>query len=483
MGSYLQLANNDLHEVTVAGKPLIFHIPSTSLFECDELTGNIISTLRDLGRTDQQSLLSALGQKCNSSEVMPALLELQSIGLISETSDHNEAIGVSPHTPLTLNSLPLTTVVLNVNTGCNLSCSYCYKEDLDVPSAGKKMSFDTAKASIDMLLAESPDQTRYNIVFFGGEPLSNLSLIKQVVAYAEPLFASIGKIVDFSLTTNGTLLSQKVIDFLDAHNIGISVSMDGPKAYHDKNRITVGGQGTYDVVAKKVKLLLEQYKSRPVGVRVTLTKGITDIEGIWDHLYNDLGFKEVGFAPVTSGDIASFNLSSEELSDVFTNMKKLGKKYLEAALKNQNIGFSNLHQLITDLHEGSKKTLPCGAGVGMVAIDHAGDVNLCHRFTGSDLPTFGDIESGIDKPALSNFINARLEQSDKGCSTCQIRNLCAGGCYHESYARYGDPARPTFHYCDLMRDWVDFGISVYTQIMEHNPGFYDTHLAPRRAQS
>lgn len=372
---------------------------------------------------------------------------------------------------------------MNVNTGCNLSCSYCYKEDLDVPSAGKKMSFEIARDSIEMLLRESPDQERYNLVFFGGEPLTNLPLIKQLIEYAEDRFAAIGKPVDFSMTTNATLLSDQVIDYLDQHRVGIAVSIDGPEAYHDRNRLTVGGQGTYATVEKKVGRLLSRYRSRPIGARVTLTRGVTDVETIWDHLFNTLGFHEVGFAPVTSGDMEDYNLREDELVQVFDNMKALGRRYLEAALENRSIGFSNMHQLMTDLHHGTSKALPCGAGVGMVAIDHQGDVNLCHRFTGSELPRFGSVHQGLDKPALTNFVNERLQQSDKGCSTCRIRNLCAGGCYHESYARYGDPSRPTFHYCELMRDWIDFGIDVYYRIMEKNPTFYDTYLAPRSTTS
>jgi uncharacterized protein len=474
----LSVIDNNLHEVAVAGRAYIFHIPSTSLFEADGLTRDILATLREGERHSAASLTRTLADRYAQDDVRTALEELQALDMVG-----GEAVVETITRPLELEQFPLTTVVLNVNTGCNLSCTYCYKEDLDVPSAGKKMDFDTARDAVEMLLAESPDQPRYNIVFFGGEPLSNLDLIKQVISYAEERFASIGKAIDFSLTTNATLLTERNVDYLNAHNVGISVSMDGPAAFHDRNRITVGGKGTYEVVARKAKMLLSRYNARPVGARVTLTTGITDIETIWDHLFNTLGFHEVGFAPVTSGEISSYNLSNEELVEVFANMKRLGEKYLEAALDNRSIGFSNMHQLLTDIHEGTKKALPCGAGVGLVAVDHAGDINLCHRFTGSDLPRFGDVHNGLDKKGLNQFLNQRLEQRDLGCNSCRIRNLCAGGCYHESYARYGDPVKPTFHYCDLMRDWVDFGIAVYTRIQEGNPGFFARYLSPRRAQS
>ena len=161
------------------------------------------------------------------------------------------------------------------------------------------------------------------------------------------------------------------------------MSIDGPKAVHDRNRITVGGKGSYETVARKVRLLLGSYRARPVGARVTLTHGTTDVIGIWDHLFNELGFAEVGFAPVTAGDIADFNLDENELVAVFADMKQLGERYLEAALENRSIGFSNLHQLLTDIHEGHQEIAALRCRLTMVAVDRNGGVNLCHRFTGS----------------------------------------------------------------------------------------------------
>ena len=232
---------------------------------------------------------------------------------------------------------------------------------------------------------------------------------------------------------------------------------------------------------RKAERLLSRYTARPVGARVTLTRGTTEVERIWDHLFNELGFAEVGFAPVTSGDISTFNLTGEELIEVFAGLKRLGRRYLEAALEGRNTGFSNMHQLITDLHEGHKKSLPCGAGLKMLAVDYKGELNLCHRFTGSTLPTFGDVKNGIKHEQLGDFLSQRLDRTGTGCADCRIRNLCSGGCYHESYARYGDPTHPTYHYCDLMRDWVDFGIEVYSRIMAGNPAFIEQHISPRRA--
>jgi uncharacterized protein len=228
-------------------------------------------------------------------------------------------------------------------------------------------------------------------------------------------------------------------------------------------------------------MLLERYTSRPVGARVTITSGCIDVVGIHRHLMGELGFHEVGFAPVTTHDVATFNLDGAELKELFAGMKTLGNEYLRAALRGENTGFSNMHQLMTDLHQGTRKSLPCGAGVGLLAVDKAGELNLCHRFTGSELPTYGDVVKGIDKTALGAFLESATDRSHKACATCTIRNLCAGGCYHESYAKFTDPLSPTYHYCDLMRDWVEFGIEVYVRIRQHNPSFFARHITPRRA--
>lgn len=471
----LHFQRQNAHRVKVEARDLLFHIPTTSLFEMDGVDGDLLGLFAEKGRVAPADIEARFDghDPVDIARRIRGLIELDIV------TDGRAPAAERP--PIHIETFPLSTIVLNVNTGCNLSCTYCYKEDLDTPNAGRKMAFETAVKSIDLLLAESPDRDSYNVVFFGGEPLSNIRLIREVVDHAEPRFAALGKQVNFSLTTNATLLTPEIVDWLDAHRFGLTVSMDGPKSLHDKNRKTVGGKGSYDAVAAKAKMLLDRYRSRPVGARVTLTAGVTAVEDVWRHLKCDLGFAEVGFSPVTSGAMTAFNLNGDELLEVFEGMKSLGRLYHFEAREGRNIGFSNMHQLMQDLWEGRSKALPCGAGIGMLAVDHSGGLNLCHRFTGSEMELYGDVDSGIAKDRLGRFLESRLDRTDKGCSTCRIRNLCAGGCYHESYAHFSDPLKPTYHYCDLMRDWVDFGISIYGDLIATNPAYFTDHIAPRRA--
>lgn len=476
MMNTLRFIPHNAHTVQVGERRVLFHIPTTGLFDLDEVGAAVFDLFQERGELGEHDIRERFEGRYTPAAVVDAVQDLIDLRIVGP-----DAKGPINPVPPKIKDYPLSTIVLNVNTGCNLGCTYCYKEDLTTPAQGAKMDFETARKSVDLLLREGAARERINIVFFGGEPLTNLPLIKQVVDYAEQRCDELGKSADFSLTTNATLLTEDNVDYLNAHRFGISVSIDGPRAMHDRHRLTVGGKGTYDLVSRKTRMLLERYNARPVGARVTITAGNIDVVSIHQHLIDEIGFFEVGYAPVTANSMDLFNLKGPELKQFFDNLKTLGQTYVEAALEGHNTGFSNLHQLLSDLHQGNRKTLPCGAGVGLLAVDNNGELNLCHRFTGSDLPTYGNVDDGIDKPNLGAFLEAAADRSGTGCETCRIRNLCAGGCYHESYAHYTDPLHPTYQYCDLMRDWVDFGIQAYRRILDRNPAFFAQHITPRSA--
>jgi len=471
----LIVSRADFHDFDIRGDRVLLHVPSTSVFVLDPIAKDVLDYVKGEGLVTRDEIYRRLSSHTPES-ISGAVDDFFSLGILEIPG------GARGQEFKEIREFPLSTIVLNVNTGCNLSCTYCYKEDLDVPSEGKRLSLEKALKGIDLLISEGASRDRINVVFFGGEPLSNMKLIRQVTEYAERRCSEEKMQIDFSLTTNATLLTEELIEYFDTHRFGISISMDGPEAVHDRRRLTVGGSGTYSVVRKKAKLLLERYKSKPVGARVTLTSGYTDVCAIHKHLKDELGFAEVGFAPVTSNPVDVFNLSESELRSLFESMKTLGREYVSSAIRGVNNGFSNMHQLMSDLYEGRKKSLPCGAGVGLLAVDHKGELNLCHRFTGSTLPTFGNVDAGINKVELGKFIEKAIDRTDRGCKSCRIQNLCSGGCYHESYANFSDPHSPVYHYCDLLREWVDFGIECYLEILEKNPSFLHQHISNRKVE-
>ncbi|XPV69125.1 MAG: quinohemoprotein amine dehydrogenase maturation protein [Halarcobacter sp.] len=440
---------------------LLFHVPSSSLYELDKDGIDLINRVENKNLTKEDFF----------GEDLQMLHKLNVVGT-EEVQDYIE-----------VKNFPATTLILNIASGCNLSCTYCYKADLETLKNSGNMTYETAIEAINHLYDGAPNQKRYNITFFGGEPLSNIELIKEITNYSNEFFKKRKANVDFTITTNATLLTKEIIEFLKENQFGITISIDGPKAIHNKTRLTNSGSGSYDMVKKKAEMLLSMYRDRPIGARVTLTRGITQIDEIWEHLFNDLKFAEVGFAPATASDNSIFNLSEEELLNVFEGFKQLGEKYIDSALKGEFNGFSNLHRLIGDIHAGRKKKLPCGAGVGLLSVSYDGNFDLCHRFTGSDFTNFGNVKTGLDKPKLSNFIEKRLNTNDGDCSTCHIRNLCAGGCYHESYIRYNDPSKAVLHYCDIMRDWIDFGLMAYSKIRNNNPEFFDKYFKEEKGDT
>ncbi|MCM2355175.1 MAG: radical SAM protein, partial [Arenimonas sp.] len=259
MSDILSLREHNLHKVRVGERTMMLHIPTNALYGIDEMTDTVLERVRAESLSADQ-LVQQLRGRFDEQDLRETVGELLTLDLLS---DGRPAPAAKPVT--TLGNLAINTVVLNVNTGCNLSCTYCYKEDLDTPDKGRRMSLETAKQSIELMLSESPNEKRFSVVFFGGEPLSNLKLIRAVVDYCEARFAQLGKQMDFVMTTNATLLTDEIVDWLDAHRFGLSISMDGPEAIHDRNRRTVGGKGTYRTVSDKARKLLARYHARPVG--------------------------------------------------------------------------------------------------------------------------------------------------------------------------------------------------------------------------
>ncbi|MBV8730474.1 MAG: quinohemoprotein amine dehydrogenase maturation protein, partial [Acidobacteriia bacterium] len=380
---------------------------------------------------------------------------------------------------------PIQTLVMNLTNQCNLSCQYCYEfgaDKLATPEGKPKfMDVETAKTSVDFLLSQSGDRRSVHITFFGGETLMNFPLLKQVVAYANERAGEQNRHIDFSLTTNATLLTPAIIEFLSANRIGVTVSMDGPKEMHDHLRVFSNGRGSYDVIEPKVRALIRNHRTRPITARVTLTSGVSDVIRIFRHLKQDLGFHEVGFAPVTTSPSQLYAIGARGMDDVLEQFHTLADEYLEYALRGEPHGFSNVSDTLAELCQGVNKSHPCGAGLGLLGVGPSGDIAPCHRFVDSDTHALGHISSGIDQAKQADFLRRGHIDSKYDCHTCWARPLCAGGCHHEAYVRYGDTGHPNLHYCDWIRQWTHRCLEIYGAIAAKNPVFLQ-QFADRKAE-
>ena len=459
----------EFHAFEGGGRRFLYLVPSAGIFELDEPSTAVLKRLAESDATRDELLTIA------DDEVIDELCQAH---IVTTAAGLPEQLQEPPV------DFPLQTLVMNLTNQCNLSCEYCYEfgEDKVATPEGKPkfMDFETAKASVEYLFASSAGRRAVHITFFGGETLMNFPLLKQVVDYASAQAAERGRYIDFSLTTNATLLTPTIIEYLSEKRIGVTVSIDGSKESHDKFRVFANGRGSYDIIEPRVRALIRDHRTRPITARVTMTSQAMDVLGTYKHLKHDLGFHEVGFAPVTTAPNRLYSINETGLDSVLDQFRALAADYLDHALRGEHHGFSNVSDTLAELHQGVSKSHPCGAGLGLVGVGPSGDIAPCHRFVDSDTHRLGHVSTGMDRDRQKDFLGRGHIHSKFDCRTCWARPVCAGGCHHEAYVRYGDTGHPNLHYCDWIRGWTNTCLEIYGAIAAQNPSFLD-HFSERKA--
>lgn len=461
-----------MHRFRAAGRPFVYLVPSAAIFALDDTAAAILDVLAE-GPRPRDVLVRQLGSRVGERQVEESLDELARVQAVGPL---RVALPMAPK-QMPPQPFPLTTLVLNVTNQCNLACTYCYEygEDKIVDTQdGRKPKFmteETARASVDFMLKESGDNELAHLTFFGGETLLNFPVLKKTLAYARERAGALGKQVDFSLTTNATLLRPEVIEFLAENDVAVTISIDGPKEVQDRFRVFSNGSGSYDMILPKVKDLLRRHRSKPIGARVTLTSQTLDVRKIFQHLTQDVGFHEVGFAPVTTAPGRAYAIGESGFDEMLSQFKELAREFLAAAVEDRHHGFSNVKDTLIEIHKGVSKAYPCGAGLGLMGVATDGEVALCHRFAGSGSHSLGTVREGVDRAAQLAFLDKHHVDEKTDCSRCWARPLCSGGCYHEAYTRYGETAHPNLHYCEWIRGWTETCLEVYGELSQRNPAF------------
>jgi uncharacterized protein len=229
--------------------------------------------------------------------------------------------------------------------------------------------------------------------------------------------------------------------------------------------------GSYDIILPNIKSLLARHRRRPVGARVTLTGQNLDVASIYTHLFEEIGFWEVGFAPVTTSWQREYAIEDEGFQKLLSGFQMLAADFLDAALAGRRHGFSNVRDTLEEIHKGMSKAYPCGAGLGLMGVATDGDVALCHRFAGSDEHKLGSVFDGIDRTRQDEFLQKHHIANKTDCASCWARPLCAGGCYHEAHTRYGSTVEPNLHYCNWIRAWTNTCLEIYGTLAERKPEY------------
>lgn len=362
---------------------------------------------------------------------------------------------VAEHTPITHMSLLVT-------QSCNLRCVYCYEDKTNA-----RMEEATAFRAVDWFIRKSEDMRLIHIVFFGGEPLLNFPLIQAVVDYAEKAAQKAGKQVKYSITTNGTLLEDEKIQFLEKHNIVTMISFDGLKELQDTQRPFPTGSGSYDLVVPKIKKLLE---AMPQTAGHAVIMGNTSPEVVKDAL-QELGFRRVSVA-MNSQSLFSENKSEtkaserdtqcmmsaleEEAENWYTHIKARDFTYIRKL-----IGRSYLYGALLSLLNHTKKRYFCGAGRSMATITPSGDIYLCHRFVGLENYRIGSIDEY--ELSLEHFGQSPVETNNI-CRSCFAKYYCGGGCKHDHVSSSGSIHQPEEQMCLLKRKELELAATVVSRL-------------------
>jgi uncharacterized protein len=351
---------------------------------------------------------------------------------------------------------PLRALSLAIAQKCNLGCTYCYAQQGEFGGAAKNMELAEALRAVYLLVANAEPGARLNLAFLGGEPLVNRKVLRAATEHALTLARGRDAKMTFSITTNGTLLTEDDGRFFEDHGFAVTVSLDGPREVHDAQRPFKGGAGSYDAVMKRVAPLLKRQRRMQVSARVTVTPRNLSLRRTLDS-FIDAGFHSVGFSPMLSSPAAAGEMQSGDLELMLGEMIDCGREYERASRGAWRYPFANMVNAMREIHRGTHRPYPCGAGAGYLGVSAEGELAACHRFVGDEEGAMGSLDDGVDISRQADWLATRHVHRQEPCRSCWARYLCGGGCHHEVIGR-GRPA------CNYIRGWLHYCLEAYLRL-------------------
>lgn len=329
-------------------------------------------------------------------------------------------------------------ICLHVAHGCNMTCGYCFAGDGEYHGPQALMSYEVGKRALDWLIENSGTRRNLEVDFFGGEPLLNFDVVKKLVAYGRQQEKEHNKNFRFTLTTNGVLLDDEVIDFANKEMSNVVISLDGRKDINDNMRKTRGGKGTYDMILPAFKKLAESRNQQDYYMRGTYTHYNTDFTNDILHMA-DLGFKELSIEPVVAPDDAPYALKESDMPKLLSEYERLACEILDRKREGKGRDFNFYHYMI-DLTGGPcivKRISGCGVGTEYVAVTPSGDLYPCHQFVGDEKFLLGNIYDSITNDSVCHQFKSCNIYSHEECADCFAKLYCSGGCAANAYHTTG----------------------------------------------
>ena len=456
-----------IHQYQNNGYNIVLDVNSGSVHVVDQEAYDVIACLEaentfhtpDTLKSEETfaHLKEELGSKYSEDElkeILEAVIELTEAGQLFTRDIYESYIGEVKKRKTVVKAL-----CLHIAHDCNLACKYCFAEEGEYHGRRALMSYEVGKKALDFLIANSGSRRNLEVDFFGGEPLMNWQVVKDLVAYGRELEKQYDKHFRFTLTTNGVLLNDEVQEFVNKEMDNVVMSLDGRKEIHDHMRPFRNGKGSYDLVVPKYQKLADSRNQEKYYIRGTFTRNNLDFSEDVMH-FADLGFKQISIEPVVGDDTEDYAIQKEDLPQIFDEYDKLAKMMVERERSGK--GFNFFHFML-DLEGGpcvAKRLSGCGSGTEYLAVTPWGDLYPCHQFVGQEEFLMGNVDEGITKPEIADEFRGCSVYYKESCKNCFARFYCSGGCMANSY-KFHNTINDTYEVsCEMERKRVECAIMI-----------------------
>ena len=465
-----------VHQYKLNGYNIVIDEGSGSVHSVDEVAYDMIAMYPTMTKeTICKELLSkyknnSTVNKEDLEECYNDITELKANGqLFADSSYAEKAVDFKNRSRI------IKALCLHVAHTCNLNCSYCFASQGKYQGDRALMSFDVGRQAIDFLIQNSGTRRNLEVDFFGGEPLMNWNVVKEIVQYARSIEKKYNKNFRFTLTTNGMLIDDDVIDFANKEMHNVVLSLDGRKEVHDRLRVDYQGKGSYDRIVPKFRRFVEKRGDKGYYMRGTYTHNNVDFTNDIFHMA-DLGFTQLSMEPVVCSPNDPYALTEEDLPTLYEQYEILAKEMLKR--KKDGRPFTFYHYMI-DLEHGPciyKRVAGCGSGTEYMAVTPWGELFPCHQFVGDEKYSLGDIWQGVTNIEVQDKFRKCNVFARKECDSCWARLYCSGGCAANSYHATGDITGIYEYGCKLFRKRIECAIML--KVAEEEEGLCDTSDTP-----
>ncbi len=445
-----------IHKYTMHNTNIVMDISSGAVHVFDAAAFDVV----DLYKTkSKEQIIEALSQKYDGQAILDAydeIVQLESEGLLFSEDAYSEAIKTWERKPV------VKALCLHICHDCNLRCKYCFASTGSFGGHRTMMDVETGKKAIDFLIEKSAGRRNLEVDFFGGEPLMNFDVVKQIVEYARIREKETGKNFRFTITTNAILLNEDNKEFINKNMHNVVLSIDGRKETNDRMRPRVDGSGTYDSILPKIKDLADSRNQDKYYVRGTFTRENLDFSKDVLHLADE-GFKQISIEPVVAAKDSGYDIREQDLEKLFSEYEMLADEYVKRGKTDEAFNF--FHFMI-DLKQGPcviKRLGGCGSGHEYLAVTPEGDLYPCHQFVGDENFKMGNVHQGVFNSDFQKNFQKSNVYSKKECSECWAKFYCSGGCAANAYQFNNDINVPYKIGCELEKKRVECAIWIKTQ--------------------